>query len=100
MKKQRTVLFRIIFFLTVFFSVGLNSYQNLSTWSHHTEISNDKEVTEDSFSSHIDNLTIDQISQTLDYMYLENNPKAIATLHNFQLISQFRYPVWQPPRVI
>ena len=100
MKKYRALLFRIIFFLTVFFSMGVNSYQNLNTWPHHTEFSSDNAVIEDSFGSHIDNLAIDQIGQSLDYIRIENNPEIIPALHNYQVIRQFSYPVWQPPKVV
>lgn len=100
MKKQRTFLFRIFFFLTILLSVGVNSYQNLTTWSHQSEIYSDKDVEEESLSSHIDNLTIDQIGQHLDYTRIESGPKVIPATYNFRVISQFSYPVWQPPKVV
>ena len=99
MIRQRKLLFRIILFLIVFFSIGINAYTYPNVQHQSTEILTGKKNTEDSFSSGIDFFTIDQIDQSFEIGIREESQSQIEVLENCSLIRNFSFTVWQPPKV-
>ena len=99
MIRQRKLLFRIILFLIVFFSIGINAYTYPNVQHQSTEILTGTKNTEDSFSSGIDFFTIDQIDQSFEIGIREESQSQIEVLENCSLIRNFSFTVWQPPKV-
>jgi len=99
MIRLRKLLFRFIFFLIVFFSIGINAYTYLNIQPHSTEIFTGTKNVEDSFSSDIDFFIFDQIDQSFRFGISEESQSQLGVLENFSLIRNFSFTVWQPPKI-
>ena len=98
MIRQRKLLFRLILFLIVFFSIGINAYTYLNIQHQNTEILTGTKNAEDSFSSDIDYFTFDQIEQSFRFCIIEQPLSCISVPLNCCLIRNFSFSIWQPPK--
>ncbi len=98
MKSQRKILFKIILFLTVFISIGIDPpSKNIQTGSIEIPVNSNKD--ENFFSSDNDPIDEDQIDQNFKSGLTEENICLIPIPRNFPGVYNFSFPVWQPPKL-
>ena len=99
MVKQRKLLFRVILFLIIIFSIGINTYSYLEIQPDSTEILTGTKNIEDSFNPDVDYLSFDQIDQSHGFDIVEESRTTIAEAETCFLIRTFSFSIWQPPKI-
>lgn len=99
MKRQREILFKILFLLVVFFSYGINSYSNISIQQYSIDLSTDNNSDEDRFSSNNDSMSEDQITQTEKFDLNGGLACKKQNSRDFSEVYNFCPSVWQPPKI-
>ncbi|MCX6327435.1 MAG: hypothetical protein NT144_12430 [Bacteroidia bacterium] len=98
MKKQRKILFKIIFFLVVFFSIGIDTHSNNLQLAP-VEIPAGTNNVEISFSPEIDSIDEDQIAQSYRFDLKEESVCQISIPRSCSIVYCFCCSVWQPPKI-
>jgi hypothetical protein len=96
-KRIRKTLFKIIFFLIVLFSIGINAYSN-SLQVCNAEIPAGINNVENSFCPENDPIDEDQIYQSYKFGIREESVCQISIRQNCSLLYIFCSTVWQPPK--
>jgi hypothetical protein len=99
MKSQRKILFRIIFFLTVFFSYGINTFSNCIIQPYNIEFSKAMNAEENGLLSEIDSCNDDKVLQISKYGSIAEPFCLISISSNPLLIHNFSSSIWQPPEI-
>jgi hypothetical protein len=99
MKRQKKILFKIIFLLVVFFSYGINAHSDFDRQLFAIDLSTENNNVEDRFSSNNNSMNEDQID-TLDKFKLTGEPISQKLIsQNFSLVYNFCLSIWQPPKI-
>jgi hypothetical protein len=96
-KRIKKTLFKIIFFLIVLFSIGINAYST-SLQVCKVEIPAGTNNVENSFYSENDPIDEDQIYLSYKFGIREESACQISIRQNCSLLYVFCSSVWQPPK--
>lgn len=99
MKRKRKILFKIIFLLAVFFSIGNDAYSYLRIHPYNIELSTDKNSSENSFRPDIDSVNDDQIDHSYKSGLIAGSICQIPIPRNCSIVYTFYFSVWQPPKI-
>lgn len=99
MKRKRKLLFKIIFILAVFFSIGIDAYSNFNMHPYSTELSTGKNSAENSFRSDIDSMNEDQIDPSYKFDLTDGTFCQIPFPWNCSIVYTFYFSIWQPPKI-
>jgi hypothetical protein len=98
MKRQKEVLFKIVFLLAVFFSIELYGASDYIARPIYVEHSTEPNSVVNSFISDVGSFDQDQIDQTYGFSSAAVPVYHIPVPQGFFLISKFSFSIWQPPK--
>jgi hypothetical protein len=99
MKRQGIFIFKIIFFLTVFFNMGTDAQACLIVQQDRQEITFFGESDENIFNPGNDSLNEDQISQLYSITLVTEPHLKTYFSQNCHKAKKISYSFWQPPKI-
>jgi hypothetical protein len=99
MKRQRIIVFRIFFLLTVLISFGINTYTHSNIHRNSIELSLVTNDAENNTGLDMDPFDEDQINSSFERsLFNEPNCQIPVTPHHFPILKN-SFSIWQPPKI-